>query len=145
MFNLGQHLQSKGGIPVGGSDNNKLWSVFTARDKPVLITVLQFWSGDASEYYQLVQCPPGFALDGTLGMADINGSIALTPAGWIVGALGTVAEPRTLQPDDPGRGGIVAWNAIIPPDYSIAVQPVTAASAADFGVRVGGFEIDAPN
>lgn len=144
MFSLGIYRQSKGGIPVGGSDNNKLWEVFTAEDKPVMVTQAQFWSGDASEYYQLVQVPPGFALNGTLGMADINGSIAMTPAGWMVGALGTVAEPRTLQADDPGRGGIQGFAFfILPPNYSIAVQPVTAASAADFGVRVGGFELDA--
>ena len=143
MYKLGEYLQSKGGIPVGGSDNNKLWSVFTARDKPILVTVLQYWSGDASEFYQLVQCPPGFALDGTLGCADIVGSIALMSPAFMEGATGTVAEPYTLQAADAGRSGFVAMSFILPPDYSIAVQPVTAASAADFGVRIGGFEIDA--
>jgi len=138
MFKLGKYLQSKGGIPVGGSDNQKLWEVFTARDKPVLFTVGQFWSGDASEYYTLVTVPPGHNLDGTLGMADIPGAIVMLH-GNIEGSVGTIASPFSLfgnwQRSSPTL-------FIVPPDYSVAVMPVTAASANDFGVRLGGFELE---
>jgi len=140
MYNLGKYLQSKGGIPVGGSDNNKLWSVFTAQDKPVLIMAGCYWSGDTSEYYGFAQIPPGFALDGTLGMADIPGAIVFF-SGNIEGAVGTIASPESLF-GHYTRTPVGSW-FILPPHYSIAVQPVTAASAADFGVRIGGFEIDA--
>jgi len=142
---LGKYIQAKGGIPVGGSDNNKLWECFTAGDKPVLITILQYWSGDASEYYQLVQVPPGKNLNGTLGMADINGSICITSGGLnIVGGIGTVAEPLNLQATVAvDRVGMQMFYYLLPPNYAIAVQPITAASSADFGVRIGGFELDA--
>ncbi len=140
MFKLGQYLIGKGGIPVGGSDNNKLWQVFTAGDRPVLIMCGHYWSGDASEYYTLNQIPPGFALNGTLGMTDIPGAIEFF-TGNIEGAVGTVASPESLF-GHYTRTPVGAW-FILPPNYSIAVQPVTAASAADFGVRIGGFEIDA--
>lgn len=145
MYSLGNYIQAKGGIPVGGSDNNKLWECFTAEDKPILITVLQYWSGDASEYYQLVQVPPGRALDGTLGMAEINGAIVITSGGAnIAGGLGTVAAPYNLQATVAvDRVGMQSFSFILPPYYSIAVQAITAASSADFGVRIGGFEINA--
>lgn len=140
MFKLGQYLISKGGIPVGGSDNNKLWECFTAGDKPVLIMAGHYWSGDASEYYSLIQVPPGFALNGTLGMADINGAIEFF-TGNIEGAVGTIANPESLF-GHYTRTPVGAW-FILPAHYSIAVQPITAASSADFGVRIAGFEIDA--
>lgn len=138
MYKLGKWVQSKGGIPVGGSDNNKLWEVFTAEDKPVVITCGGYWSGDASEYYTFMLVPPNFALNGTLGPADILGCIPLM-VGNIEGNLGTIASPISLM-NSYQRSSGPHW--VIPPEYSIAVMPVTAASTADFGVRVGGFECE---
>lgn len=135
----GKWIQSRGGIPVGGSDNNKLWEVFTAGEKGVMIMTGSYWSGDGSEYYELVMCPPNSTLNGTLGVNDIKGTLTIF-GGNIEGGVGTQAEPEALfghyTRTSPG-----AW-FYLPPHYSIAVQPVTAASAADFGVRLAGFECE---
>ena len=138
---LGNYIIGKGGIPVGGSDNNKLWRVFTAGSKPVLIMTGSFWSGDASEYYELIQVPPGHNLNGTLGVDDIKGAITIF-AGNLEGAVGTLASPEPLF-GHYTRTPLGTAGFVLPPEYSIAVQPTSAASAADFGIRIGGFELDA--
>lgn len=139
MHVLGNYRQSIGGV-AAGSDNQKLWRVFTAGSNPVLITAAQFYGGDASEYYTLVQVPPsGGNLDGTLTMSDVPGAIVVT-YGNIEGAAASEDSPQSLFNSFQRQTTVGLY---LPPYYALAVMPVTAASTAAFVVTVGGFELHA--
>ena len=135
-MNYGKYRQSIGGVPAGG-DQSKLSGVFTAMDKPMLITAAQFYGGDASEYYTIVQIPPGAGfLDATLTMSDIPGAIVVT-YGNIEGG-GTEDSPQSFLNAFQSQSTL-GW--LLPPYYSLAVMPVTAASTAAFVGTMGGFEL----
>ena len=86
--------------------------------------------------------PPTIVINGTTGVSDHPGSIAITPAEYMGGAVGTVAKQWTFGADNGGRGTAYWGGFIVPPNYQIAIQADTANSAA-WSVTVGGFEIDA--
>lgn len=139
-MHLGEYRQSIGGV-AAGSDQSKLWRVLTAGEHPMLITAAQFYGGDASEYYTIVQVPPGAGnLDGTLTMSDIPGAIVVT-YGNIEGAAATEDSPQSIFNSFQRQ---TTTGLYLPPFYALAVMPVTAASAAAFVVSVGGFEIASP-
>jgi hypothetical protein len=139
-MHLGTYRQSIGGV-AAGADNNKLWRVLTAGENPMLITAAQFYGGDASEYYTIVQVPPGAGnLDGTEVMSDLPGAIVVQ-AGNIEGGAWTEDSPQSLL-NSFQRQTTQGW--ILPAFYTLAVMPVTAASTAAFVVTMGGFEYASP-
>ena len=142
MFKLGKYRQNTGGV-AAGADQDKCWRVFEAEDKPMLITALSYYGGDASEYYYFAQVPPGTSLsgnpDGTQTLTNLEGAIAVG-IGNIEGATGTQNAPFTFWGNWQRSSGQY-W--ILPPFYTLVVLPVTAASTAAFTVWMGGFEIDA--
>jgi hypothetical protein len=142
MYPLGKYRQSTGGV-AAGSDNNVVYRVFQAENRPMLITALSYYGGDSSEYYQFAQVPPGSALDGapdgTLTMTDLGGAIPLG-IGNIEGATGTQDAPFTFFGNWQRSSGAY-W--ILPPFYTLVVYPVTAASTAALTVWIGGFELGA--
>lgn len=141
---LGKYVSSKGGIGVGGADQYILWSVFAANDKPVLLTQGQFWSGDASEQYKIAMIPASSGVtfsNDAYTLADFNGAMSLG-GGALRGGVGTVADPANVF----GHSGTAeyAYNFLIPPFWRVVVMSVTAGgSAADFGMIMGGFEVEA--
>ena len=142
MGKLGKYRQSTGAV-AAGSDQDKVYRVFEAEDKPMMITALSYYGGDASEYYTFAQVPPGTTLagspNGTLELGDLPGAIVLG-MGNIEGATGTVEAPFAFWGNWQRSSGAY-W--ILPPYYTIVVLPVTAASTAEFTVWMGGFELDA--
>lgn len=140
MHDLGKYRQASGEV-AAGADNNKVWRCFEAENKPMLITALSYYGGDASEYYQFAQVPPGTSLsgspDGTLTMSDLEGAIPLG-IGNIEGATGTQDAPFTFFGNWQRSSGAY-W--ILPPFYTLVVYPVTAASTAALTVWIGGFEL----
>lgn len=142
MFKLGKYRQNTGGVGAG-ADNEKLWRVFQAEDKPILITALSWYGGDASEYYHFAQVPPGTSLegspDGTQLLSDCEGAITVM-TGNIEGNIGTQDEPYSFYGNWQRSAGPYV---ILPPYYTLVVYPAGAASAAAFTVWIGGFEIDA--
>jgi len=138
----GKFVQSKGGIPVGGSDNNLLWTCFQASDKPVVVMYGNVWSGDSNEYYKLILCPPNTlsgSNNGSLSVDEVNGSLVFL-AQNVRGGSGTAAEPNSIFPET--NTGSPSW-PVIPAYWTLAVYPETAASANDLGIRIAGFELDA--
>ena len=57
-----------------GSDQSKLWSVFTAGENPVQLIGGSYWSGDAGEMYGLVMLPPSVP-DQPNGTATLTGAM----------------------------------------------------------------------
>lgn len=138
---LGKFVQSKGGIPVGGGEVNKLWTCFQASDKPVLVMYGNVWSGDSNEYYKLILCPPNTlngSNNGNLSVEKVNGALVFL-AQNVRGAIGTVNEPNSIFPETNAQSPSFP---IIPAYWTLAVMPETAASANDLGIRIAGFEIE---
>jgi len=140
---LGKYVSSKGGIGVGGADQYILWSCFAANDKPVLLTQGSFWSGDAAEQYALALIPPSSGVtfrNDAYTLADFNGAIAIGSLTFR-GGVGTVAQPYNIMANSTSPEATYNW--LIPPYWRVVVQSVTAGgSSADFGVILGGFEIE---
>lgn len=106
------------------------------------IAYAQYYGGDSGEFAQLVLVPPTIVLNGTTGPADHPGCIAITPAEYMGGAVGTVAKPWTFGADNGGRGTSWWGGFVVPPNYQVGIIMDTANSAA-WVVTLGGFELDA--
>ena len=137
---LGKWIQSKGGIPTSGSDQYIMSTVFVAGEKPVIITAGSYWSGDASETYRLSIIPPSGSVvwaENTYDMTDFNGALAF--GGQYGGNKGTILDPSSIfwSSDSAQTFG---W--IVPPYWRVVVYNTTGASSTDFGMRLGGFEIE---
>lgn len=133
---IGRWMQGKGGIPTTGSDQYILFRVFQNQEKPFMIQNINYHSGDAGDKYQLYVAPPSAKLDGTETVLDLKGSYGINTT--LLGAAGTLQDPR-IVPTQQGSGFPMA---LIPPYWSIAVCDLTGASAADFKVQIGGYEIE---
>jgi len=141
-YQYGEFRVSHGSIPVGGSDNSKLWVAFQARENPVQLIAGSFWSGDSGEDYGLVALPPGVetgqngttTLTGTMGgimyMQQLNG-----------GSTHTAVNPGIIWP---GRKTAGNTPPVLPPHWTLYIIPVTAASTADFQVRILGVDLVRP-
>ena len=141
MYKLGKFVQSKGGIPVGGGEVNKLWTCFQASDKPVVVMYGNVNSGDSNEYYKLILCPPNTlngSNNGNLNVGQVNGALVFLAQNVRVGT-GTVNEPNSIFPET--NTGSPSW-PVIPPYWTLAVMPETALSSNDLNIRIGGFEIE---
>lgn len=140
MYVYGEVRSQKGGIGVGGSDNSKLWVAFKAGSNPVQLINGSFWSGDSGEDYGLIALAPGVD-------TGVNGTVTLT------GAMGGIMYAAQLNAGhtavDPG----IIWPArktagntppILPPDWTLYIFPMTAASTADFQTRILGIDLVRP-
>ena len=136
---LGRFLISTKEIPAG-SDNEKFFHLFTAPGVPVEIQYVQFHGGDNGEMIQLHLIPPTIIVNGTLGPADVAGTIAITPPEYMQGTTGTLAKPMALGSENLARGQPRFTKFTVPPDYQIGMVQDTANTAA-WVVTVGGFEL----
>ncbi len=141
LSKYGAFIISSGEIPAG-SDAAKLFPVFSSGSKCTQIQFASYYGGDSGEFAQLVLVPPTVVINGTTGVSDHPGCIAITPAEYMGGAIGTADKQWTFGADNGGRGTAYWGGFVIPPNYQIAIQQDTANSAA-WSVTVGGFEIDA--
>jgi len=136
----GESRVQRGGIPVGGSDNSKLWEVFTAREHPVQIIAGTYWSGDAGENYGLVMIPPGVET-GQNGTSTLEGDMgAIMLNSQLIGGY-TAASPGPVWPGNKTAGNTPP---VVPPFWTVFVLPLDAASAADFQVRLLGMDLVKP-
>jgi|APSaa5957512535_1039671.scaffolds.fasta_scaffold19690_7 hypothetical protein len=132
---LKKWIQSTGELPAG-ADQHMLYRVFTNQDKICSITTINWRSGDSMENYQMVCCPPSSNLDGTEEWADLKGAFFINAV--MKGGAGTTQVPFALLTAQ-GTGFPFC---LIPPYWSLAVCDVTAASANNFVVWVGGYELE---
>lgn len=130
---------SSASIPAS-SDAAKLFPVFAAAGRPMWVSQLSYYGGDSGEYAQFILVPPTVVINGTTGIADHPGCIALSPAQYLAGGEWTQAKPNTIGADNGGRGTSWWGGWIIPPNYQIAIQQDTANTAA-WECIVGAFEI----
>jgi len=136
---LGRFLISSKEIPASSSAE-KFFHLFTAPGVPIEIQFIQYFGGDATEFYQLMLVPPTIATNGTLGPSDVSGTIAICSPEYMGGGNGTLARPMSLGSDNGGRGSPRFAKFIVPPDYQIAMIQ-GAGNTAAFTVTVGGFEL----
>lgn len=139
QYTYGKVRLGKGGIPVGGSDNNKAWPVFQAGENPVQIISGSYRSGDASEFYKLAIAPPDFVANGTVTIA--GGSQGLTILNKsLSGGLHTATDPGDPFVDVVMKtSSTKSW--IIPPWHQVIVWPFSAASTNDFFVSLLGLDL----
>mgnify|MGYP003149510176 CR=1 FL=1 len=121
-----------------GSTAEVFYRVFTAGEKAISLSNLQYYGGDSGENLQLFLIPANVMAAG-LKPSDAPGSIALTHNGQMNGAKGTVEFPSTVV----GEPMAFRWPmTVIPPFCSIAAN-MDASNAAAWVVTIGGFEINA--
>lgn len=135
----GQVRQAKGSI-AAGSDQSKLWSVFTAAENPVQLIGGSYWSGDATESYGLVMLPPSVPA-GPNGTATLAGSMGAIAINFQMAGGNTATSPIPMWPGQKTFGGTPP---IVPPYWSLYVYPIDAASTADFQVRIMGMDLVKP-
>jgi hypothetical protein len=136
----GEVRSQTGGIPVGGSDNSKLWVAFKAGDNFVQLINGSFWSGDSGEEYSLIALAPGVntKVNGTATLSGSMGGIMYVAQ---LNAGHTQVDPGIIWP---GRKTGGNTPPILPPHWTLYVLPVTAASTADFQVRILGVDLVTP-
>jgi len=136
----GEAQVHKGGIPTGGSDNSKLWIAFTAGKNPVQLIAGTYWSGDAAENYGLVMLPPGVNTSPN-GTVTLEGSMGAIMLNFQMAGGSTAASPSAVWPGQKTAG---QTPPVVPPFWTVYVVPLTAASAADFQLRLLGMELVKP-
>ena len=135
----GQVRLGKGGIPVGGSDQDKAWGVFTAAENPVEIVAGTYRSGDAGEMYTFAIVPPDFSnLSGQTTIA--GGDQGVVALGQVKGAAMTITEPGSIYSS---MVPSIQQRIIVPPFHHIVIWCSTA-SAADFVVYLLGMDLVKP-
>jgi len=141
-YQYGTFRSQVGGIPVGGSDNSKLWVAFVARENPVQLINGSFWSGDSGEDYLLIALAPGVetGANGTTTLTGAMGGI-MYAAQMNGGSTHTQVNPGIIWPARKTAGNTPP---ILPPFWTLYVLPGTAASAADFQVRILGVDLVKP-
>ncbi len=136
-MHFGRYLISSTTLEAG-TGAETLFRVFTAGEKPVALTNVQYYGGDAGEAMQLFLIPPN-AFTAGMKPSDQAGSIALSTGGSLRGNTGTVEEPATVV-------GVPMDSRfpmqVIPAFASIACS-LDASNTTAMSVRLGGFEIDA--
>jgi len=137
-YKYGQVRLGKGGIPVGGSDNEKAWPVFQAGENPVEIISGNYRSGDASELYCIGIVPPDFVANGTVTIAGGSQGVTVLNNG-LIGDIHTAANPGDVFLNVDKYS--VARNWIVPPFHQVVCWPITAASANDFFVSLLGLDL----
>jgi hypothetical protein len=137
---LGRFIVAAGTVP-GGSDAEKLFPLFSAAAKPVEIHFIQYWGGDTSEYVQMILVPPTVVLNGTTGVIDHPGTIAIVPGRYMGDTVYTQASPEGLGSNNGGRGAPRFTKFVVPPNYQIGIQ-ASAANTDAWNVTIGGFELD---
>lgn len=135
----GQVRTSKGSVGAG-SDQSKLWSVFTAGENPVQLIAGSYWSGDATESYGLVMLPPS-AVNGPNGTQTLSGSMGAVAINFQMAGGNTATTPIALWPGQKTFGGTPP---IVPPFWTLYVYPIDAASTADFQMRIMGMDLVKP-
>jgi len=136
-YQYGKVRLGKGGIPVGGSDNSKLWLVFSASENPVQLIAGSYWAGDSGENYGLVMFPPGVP-EGANGTATITGAMGAVTINFQMAGGETAVTPAAVWPGQKTAG---ASPPVVPPFWSLYVLPVSGASAANFEVRLMGMDL----
>ena len=105
----GQVRTAKGSI-AAGTDQSKLWSIFTAGENPVQLIGGSYWSGDAGEMYGLVMLPPSVpnlpngtaTLTGAMGAITLNFQMGGGPNGnYSVSSLARSKDRRQYAADRP--------------------------------------------
>jgi len=140
MYVYGEVRSQKGGIPVGGSDNSKLWVAFKAGPNPVQLINGSFWSGDSGEDYGLIALPPGVDTKGN-GTTTLTGSMGGIMYAAQLNAGNTAVDPGIIWPARKTAGNTPP---ILPPGWTLYIVPLTAASAADFQTRILGIDLVRP-
>jgi len=135
----GQVRTAKGAVGAG-SDQSKLWSVFTAGENPVQLMGGSYWSGDAAENYGLVMIGPS-AVSGPNGTATLAGSMGAIAINWQMGGGNTAVQPLAIWPGQKTAGNTPP---VVPPFWTVYVYPIAAASTADFQVRIMGMDLVKP-
>lgn len=139
-YQYGEFRSQVGGIPVGGSDNSKLWVAFVAEEHPVQLIAGTFWSGDSGEDYGLIALPPGVET-GVNGTKTLTGSMGGIMYAAQLNAGHTVVDPGIIWPARKTAGNTPP---VLPPFWTLYVIPLTAASTADFQVRILGADLVKP-
>jgi len=141
-YQYGEVRSQIGGIPVGGSDNSKLWVAFVAQENPVQLIAGSFWSGDSGEDYSLVALPPGVQTgqNGSTTLTGLMGGICYVQQ-MNGGSTYTAVNPAPIWPARKTAGNTPP---ILPPFWTLYVLPATAASTADFQVRILGVDLVKP-
>ena len=135
----GQIRTSKGSVGAG-SDQSKLWSVFTAGENPVQIIAGSYWSGDAGESYGLVMLAPS-SVSGPDGTATLAGSMGAVAINFQMAGGNTQTTPLAIWPGQKTAGNTPP---IVPPFWSLYVYPIDGTSTADFQVRLMGMDLVKP-
>ena len=135
----GEGRTSKG-VMAAGSDQSKLWSVFTAGDNPVQLIAGSYWSGDAGENYGLVMLGPS-AVNGPNGTQTLAGSMGAVALNFQMAGGLTATTPAAVWPGQKTAGNTPP---IVPPNWTVWVYPIDGASTADFQVRIMGIDLVKP-
>jgi len=138
----GQVRLGKGGIPDGGSDNNKAWPVFQAGENPVEIISGQYRGGDASEFYAMAIVPPDFLANGTVTIDGDGQGVQLLNS-VLLGGINSATIPGNVY-ENPAAKSWVGAHWIIPPFHQVIVWPYIAASANFFTVLLLGMDLVKP-
>lgn len=139
-YQYGEWRSQTGGIPVGGSDNSKLWVAFVAQENPVQLIAGSFWSGDSGEDYGLIAIAPGVNTKQN-GTATLVGSMGGIMYAAQMNAGHTQADPGIIWPARKTAGNTPP---VLPPFWTLYCVPLTAASTADFQVRILGVDLVKP-
>ena len=135
----GQVRTAKGSI-AAGTDQSKLWSIFTAGENPVQLIGGSYWSGDAGEMYGLVMLPPSVP-DQPNGTATLTGAMGAITLNFQMGGGQTATTPLAVWPGQKTAGNTPP---IVPPFWSVYAIPFDATSTADFQVRLMGMDLVKP-
>jgi hypothetical protein len=135
----GQIRTSKGSVGAG-SDQSKLWSVFTAGENPVQIIGGSYWSGDAGESYGLLMLAPT-SVPGPNGTATLTGSMGAIALNFQMAGGNTQTTPLAIWPGQKTAGNTPP---VVPPFWSLYVYPIDGTSTADFQVRLMGMDLVKP-
>lgn len=137
MHNYGRFLISSLTLDAG-TTAEILFRAFTAGEKPVAITSIQYYGGDSGEGGQLFLIPPNAFVTG-MKPSDQEGTIAITNSATMSGGKGTVEFPSTVL-GEPMAGRYPL--TVLPPFTSIAFS-INNSNTTAMSVRIGGFELDA--
>jgi len=140
-FQLGKYIRGFGKAPAG-ADNNVLFSVFQATDKPCMITHLSTWGGDASETATFYLIPPEFvgqASNGQVSPAAVGGDEKNAMA--IFGAVegGTYTSTTKFAVFGPILRS--TQYLLIPPNHGVSMA-MSASPSTGFKVVTGAFELE---
>ncbi len=140
MIKLGRFIQGQGSIPAGG-DANIVHRIFTAGNKPVLVTAGGYWGGDAGEYIVIGMVSP--SMNSSLGAKEW--SDFLESGNGIPILTGNLEGAVTANGSQSLFGAFLRTSMngqfILPPNYSF-VMWANAANAAAWYCTVAGFECE---